>query len=947
MATQRIDAGAAARTELAAVDPAPAHRSPPLLSAKLTAAPQPDAVLPRTRLFERLDAGVAGPLTLVSAGAGWGKTVLLSSWYHARTRGRSGRPAAPNTLGWLSVERGDSGERLWSYLYAALHHGPDGSQPGTGSPVPEGASPARATGPAPGYGLDHLAEDLARRAEPITLILDDLHLVDGPEVADGLEFLLRHAAGRLRLVVGCRTDPGLALRRRRLSGELTEIRATELAFRADELAGLLAAHGVGLAAEQAGTLLARTEGWPAGLRFAALALSDHPDPERFVAEFTGDHPEVADYLAEEVLAGLPAAAREALCRASVVDRFSPDLLDALTGGTDSDRLLAELDCRAGFVIPLDTRPPAYRCHWMLAELLRAELTRRPPDEVADLHRRAAIWSARNDLPAEALRHALAAGDRAHATRLLLGHWPDLLPYGQPGWARPAVAVSPPQRVVDDPELALACASERLDGRDPVAAIRYLDLAASAEERLDGAGGDQLRWIGTALRLAAAAEVGNDAAAQAGATGLLTSAQSADSAPHPDDVAGERPGVGPGGSAGDAGSGQPVRARAAALTLRGAARLGAGDLTAESDLADGMAEATGVGLTRTVRICQGRLALVHAFRGELTTAERLARQALGAAPFGGRTRPADGLHAHLAQALVALHRDRRTDAERYLTLVIEAAGPEPEPVVAALGGLVRAELLRDRGELAGARQAVAAGRRHLGDWPAGGAVRHCLLAVEADLRAAHGDIDGARDLLLAALADGRAPAEPLAVALSRTQLRAGEHRTAAGSLPDWTSPAADDWLLPVRLAAGLLDATVARRGGDHRRAALCLERVLRLAEPEGFRRIFTRADPPVRDLLAAHLDSGTAYWPLLTDLLNADDPPAGPDPGGPPVLGEPLTERELTVLRYLQSILSNVEIAAEMSLSVNTIKTHVRNIYRKLDVTRRRDAVRRARELNLL
>ncbi|MEU2167743.1 helix-turn-helix transcriptional regulator, partial [Micromonospora chersina] len=192
---------------------------------------------------------------------------------------------------------------------------------------------------------------------------------------------------------------------------------------------------------------------------------------------------------------------------------------------------------------------------------------------------------------------------------------------------------------------------------------------------------------------------------------------------------------------------------------------------------------------------------------------------------------------------------------------------------------------------------------------------------------------------------------LDVALARVRLRSGDPREAGRALPDWTGPDAAAWPLSVRLSAGLLDA-VLTVGGDGRRAGRILEQVLDLAEPEGCRRVFTRAEPGVRDLLAAHLDSGTAHWPTVSDLVRgaderrADEPPERP--AGPErTLDEPLTERELTILRYLQSILSNVEIASELSLSVNTVKTHVRNIYRKLDATRRREAVRRARELRLI
>ncbi|MGA4684515.1 helix-turn-helix transcriptional regulator, partial [Micromonospora sp. AB353] len=220
----------------------------------------------------------------------------------------------------------------------------------------------------------------------------------------------------------------------------------------------------------------------------------------------------------------------------------------------------------------------------------------------------------------------------------------------------------------------------------------------------------------------------------------------------------------------------------------------------------------------------------------------------------------------------------------------------------------------------------------------------LAADEAQVRAVVGDVDGARALLDAA-GDGPAPA----LADARLRLRAGDARAAERALPDWTGSGAADWPLPVRLGAGLLDAALADASGDARRAGRLLEEVLALAEPDGYRRVFTRAEPGVRDLLAARLDSGTAYWATVSELVRgADAQPVAATADGPArTLDEPLTERELTILRYLQSILSNVEIAAELSLSVNTVKTHVRNIYRKLDATRRRDAVRRARELRLI
>ncbi|MEU4780978.1 LuxR C-terminal-related transcriptional regulator, partial [Micromonospora sp. NPDC023633] len=376
----------------------------------------------------------------------------------------------------------------------------------------------------------------------------------------------------------------------------------------------------------------------------------------------------------------------------------------------------------------------------------------------------------------------------------------------------------------------------------------------------------------------------------------------------------------------------------------------------ADLADGDLPAAGLAFARSLSaareaarprtelVCASRAALLHAVRGELRAAEALARDALAMPPCHGWSCREDCAHAYLALALVALHRDQPEEAEANLALAAPATG---EPVVGAVAALCRAYLLRDAGDLPEGHRVLAGARERLADRPRAGELTHWLLAAEADVRGARGDLGAARDLLADRVRDGAAP--PLAVALARVELRAGDPRAAGYALPDWESPEAAGWPLPVRLDAAVLDAVLTRRAGDDRRAGRVLERALDLAGPEGFRRAFTRAEPGVRDLLAAHLDAGTAHWPTVSDLVRGADAPAerAPAERGGAALDEPLTERELTILRYLQSILSNVEIAAELSLSVNTVKTHVRNIYRKLDATRRREAVRRARDLHLI
>ncbi|WP_194821963.1 LuxR C-terminal-related transcriptional regulator, partial [Micromonospora sp. S-DT3-3-22] len=397
-------------------------------------------------------------------------------------------------------------------------------------------------------------------------------------------------------------------------------------------------------------------------------------------------------------------------------------------------------------------------------------------------------------------------------------------------------------------------------------------------------------------------------------------------------------------------------RAVAGTALGLTDLAEGELgRAAAWFRAALAAARRVGRPRTELVGASRAALLLALAGELSPAEETARAALAMPPCQGWSGRVDCGHAHLALALVAVLRDQPAEA----TAELAAAGAVTGTTLAgAVAALCRAALLRDAGEPAAAMAAVQRARDELTTSGAG-ELADRLLALEADLRGEQGDVDTARRLL-GERAHGPDPVPVLALALARVELRAGDLRAARHALPDWDAPGAVGWPLSVRLAAGVLDALLTRRAGDERRAGRLLERVLDLAGRHGHRRVFTRAEPEVRELLAAHLDSGTAYWPQVSDLVRDVAPPSGQgtygtrrgpadprrdDPERP--LDEPLTERELTILRYLQSILSNVEIASELSLSVNTVKTHVRNIYRKLDATRRREAVRRARDLHLL
>jgi LuxR family transcriptional regulator, maltose regulon positive regulatory protein len=865
----------------------------PLLSAKM-APPEVGEVVARPRLSSRVDAGTR-PVTLVTAPAGWGKTVLLGSWFRERRQREQ--------LAWLTVEPGDRRDQLWSYLAAAL-------------PATDRAVAAGSTEP-----LVHLAAALARLPSPVSLVVDGADHLGDPGFATDLDYLVGHADGRLRLVLAVRTADSLPLHRWRLRAAITEVSDDELAFTTTEAAEMLALHDVTLPRFLVEQLCDRTEGWAAGLRLAGILLAGHPEPARFVGEFGGDLPAVADYLTDEVVARLPAETVEAFTRAAIDEQLSGGLLDALGGGAGGAQLLADAAVRTGFTVPLASHPGAFRHRRPLRDLFRARLRHRPEPEVRELHRRAARWYTDHDQPARALRHALAGRHADAAERLFLSSWRHLLPPPAEA-AGPATPPPPPEELRDRPILALAYAADQLAAHDLPAAENLL-RRAGAEEL---GGGRQppsgyLALLGAALRLAGAELSGESAQIRAAAARLLTLAD-------PDAA----------GNVGDVG------ARAVARIAVGRALMPVGHLAAAAaELRAGLVDAEETGRARVETVATSRLAAVEALRGRLTAAERSARLALARPtqhppPDRG---PADRAPAHLALAVVAFHRDQPAEVEAQLAL----AGPVSDAAAAAFGHLTAARVRLDQGDPSGAHHLLQAGRQHAGVTGEEPFLTGLLTAADAELHTTRGDLETARGTLVGAIEAGGEPAGPLAVALARIHLRSGDPHAVAPLLAEWSERDDDSWPLPARLAAGLLDAQAARLLGDRRRSAFLLERALALATPEGYRRVFIRADPPARDLLAEHLDSGTAHWPFVSDLL-ARGSAAAPATGAP-ALGEPLTERELTVLRYLQSILSNVEIANELSVSVNTVKTHVRSIYRKLDATRRREAVRRARDLHLL
>ena len=415
-----------------------------LLATKLhMPAPQPGLV-PRPRLTERLNEGLARGLVLVCGPAGYGKTVLLADW--AR---HSQLPAA-----WLSLDAGDNDPaRFWRHAVAAL----DRARPGIGERVAPLLGP-----PAPSsfQGLvTALINELAAQPDEALLVLDDYHVIGAQPVHESLAFLLEHRPAGVHLVLASRSDPPLALARLRARGQLAELRAAELRFTSGEAATLLrhvaARSGLALPDAVAAALAARTEGWAAGLQLAGLSLRGQDDVTGFVAAFTGSHRYVLDYLAEEVLERQDEQVRIFLLETSVLDRLSGPLCDAVTGREGSQALLEEAERAGLFLIPLDEVRGWWRYHHLFADLLRARLQEEQPGRVPDLHRNAAAWYEHHGLADDAIGHAAAAGEMLWAARIIEQHFDMVYDRGEAATIHRWLSVLPAEVVRSRPRLLLA------------------------------------------------------------------------------------------------------------------------------------------------------------------------------------------------------------------------------------------------------------------------------------------------------------------------------------------------------------------------------------------------------------------------------------------------------------------------------------------------------------
>ncbi|MFE6178181.1 LuxR C-terminal-related transcriptional regulator [Streptomyces sp. NPDC056464] len=869
-------------------EPAASHVDPlgdPFLRTRFALPARPATFLRRERLVDHLDQALRTPLTMVNGAAGAGKTLLVADWAAGL-----GQPVA-----WLTLDAAIQGPRMfWAHLLQALRiHGvPVGD---LGCPSDE-SEVSRTL-------LARLAARLADAERVATVVLDEYDRISAPEISRQLEFVLHHAGPGLRLVIVTRNEPLLPLHRYRTAGAMTEIRNAELAFTPEETVSLLERHGLRLPVPAADALVDRTGGWAAGLRLCALAARERPDPEAYLKEFEAGHSTVADFLLAEVLDRQPAPTQDLLLRVSVLERFCVGLADALTGRSDAEAILAGLHRENAFVE--DLGHSWYRLHPLFREILRAHLRERSADLEPELHLRAARWLRSSGLLPEMLAHGAAAGEWDFTARAFV----DDLAIGQlfTGMRSDDLAelFSGMGPETTSPAADLVRAARDLSQCDLDRALARLHRA---EEQLtsdaDGPAAAQLSCAlleALAARLAGSPRRAEQAVRTARELEREVPAQLLEK--HP-----ELP--------------------ALLLTHLGSTRLWAGHFEAARAALSTVADTTAGAATALPREeSLEHLALIDYLDGWPTRAERQAVAAMTETERFSLPEASVSALGRLVLAAVAVDRNELAEAQALLDQTTRLA--VRDPVTAAGRSIATARLLlargRTRAALAATEPAVTA------DVASPWERSHAALVASA-AHLAEGRADEAAEVLEPVAGD----LPTCAVGAARAHLAAG-NPDAALKLLDIIGAEADTGPA-VLVRATLLRAQAANEAGDLATARRLIARSLTDARRERLRRPFLEAGawlgpylagPPLRDLAAGWLIPGPA-----------SDEPA-------PLLVEHLSGRERDVLERLAQMMSTEDIAADLYVSVNTVKTHLKSVYRKLAVNRRSDAVRRARELHLL
>ncbi len=897
----------------------------PLLATKLFIPRLRPNLVPRPRLAERLEEGTTRRLTLVSAPAGSGKSTLLSEWLHS---------APARRAAWLSLDAGDNDPmRFWAYLIGALQK----VRAGVAEDV---LTLLRAPQPPNGESLlTLLINDIAAIPGEFVLVLDDYHTISTQAIHEAMAFLLEHIPPQMHLVVACRADPPLPLALLRGRGQLLEMGASDLRFTLEEAAAFLnRVMGLGLSADDVAALEARTEGWVAGLQLAALSMRGLKDASGFVQAFAGSHRYVVDYLAQEVLSRQPEPVQSFLLQTSLLGRLSGALCDAVTGRRDGQAMLEHLERANLFIVSLDSERRWYRYHHLFAGYLRHRLEQTLPDLAPELHRRAAAWLAEHGLPEEAVDQALAAADYVGAAQLVQRVAEEMFRRSELGTLRGWIGRLPERLLDERPALAMIDAWAELATGHP---DEVEPLLGRIEERLGARAGE---GDGAGLAPEVLAGLGEVALARANLCMGRLDLEQVVALSQWALEAFRRSGCE------RALYNTTLALQGTASFVLGLAHEFAGDVPAASAaFTEAVTLSREAGNLHIVPMATGHLAQLEALRGRLHQARRTYEQALRLAEeMTARPSPLVGVaYAGLGEVLREWNDPDPAEAHLQRGIELGHQWGTWEPLLDGYTGLAR--IRAARGDLAGALAALDGleeAARHLrAPW-----VLPALAAARARLQVFAGDVEAAaRWAESAGLRAEDAPSyarEVEYISLARVLVAGGQTAEAARLLARLRAATEAGGRRGRTIEILLLQAQALGAQGDADGALVTLEQALTLAEPEGYVRIFVDEGPGLAALLRAVRARGIAPG-YVGRLLAALDGPAPPVARAMGALAEPLSERELEVLRLIAAGRSNREIATELFISLNTVKTHVKNLYAKLGAGSRTQAVARATELGLL
>jgi LuxR family maltose regulon positive regulatory protein len=873
------------------------------------------SLLDRADLLQMLDRALTKRVTVISAPAGSGKTSLLRAW--------ADRPSGVRRVAFVSVKRDQqSAEAFWSAVLDEVR-----------PPARSGKSESTAT--TAGLGVDQLVDrvlaELAGHADPFVLIIDDLHELRSTDALRQIEVLLATLPRPARVVLSSRRDPPIRLHQLRLADEIAEIRGGDLRFTERETRELLDESGITLSEAGTAALYQRTEGWAAGLRLAVISLSRHPDPERFVADFSGTDRAIGEYLMAEMLERQPREVQNMLLRTSLVDRLNGELADLLSGRSDSEQMLLELEDANAFVVSLDAQRTWFRYHQMLADFLRLELRRRFADELSELHRRAARWFTDHGDVLEAVRHRLAAGEWMDAARLVADHSFRWVLDGEAGTIDAVLQAFPEGASADHPDLALAHAAAELNHGRLQEAAAQLAFAESSIQGTPPARRQRLTVAIASLKLALARRSGHF-------TEVIEQVKLLD-----------------GSIADDSNNpfGMSSELRAVALLNLGVVEMWSGRLAdAERHLSEGARLAQRIVRPYLEVVCRAHLCFPSRLTSVATARERGEEAVALAERHGFGDRPI------LAPALgyvggMAVWMGDFDEGERWLRRAWEVADPHVDPAAAVLLHVASGMLHAGRGQHQSALEAFAAAAQAQSLLTGVHALAPRITGWLAATQARLGMPDEARATVtefsvepeeIGVIYDGQMG--PIYNAQAVISLAEDDPDTALEALRnilDVASPAAPAFtIVETHLLAGLAHL----RLGDRNAAAASAEAALGAAEAD--RLLFSFALTQAAELLDVLPRQETAHGALLADILDLlEGTPARSTDREILRQAEELSPTELRVLRYLPTNMTRPEIARELYVSINTVNTHIRNIYSKLGARDRSSAVQHARSLRLL